>query len=50
MSVKRAAIVGWGDVATVHREAIVAIEGVDLVGVVVIDPARRAAATADRCA
>lgn len=47
MSVKRAAIVGWGDVATVHREAIHAIEGVDLVGVVDTDPDRRAAATAE---
>lgn len=46
MAVKRAAIVGWGDVATIHREAINAIDGVELVGVVDTDPARREAATA----
>ncbi|WP_206079993.1 Gfo/Idh/MocA family protein [Propioniciclava coleopterorum] len=45
MAVKRAAIVGWGDVATIHHEAIKAIEGVELVGVVDTDPARRAVAT-----
>ena len=45
MPVKRAAIVGWGDVATVHREAIEAIDGVELVGIVDVDPDRRAAAT-----
>lgn len=43
----RAAVVGWGDVAVVHREAIDAVEGAELVGVVDTDPARRAAATAD---
>lgn len=44
MAVSRAAIIGWGDVATVHREAIDAIEGVELVGVVDTDADRRAAA------
>ena len=43
----RAAIVGWGDVAVVHREAIEAIEGASLVGVVDTDSGRRAAATAE---
>ncbi|MFP5416335.1 MAG: Gfo/Idh/MocA family protein [Actinomycetes bacterium] len=43
----RAAIVGWGDVAIVHTEAINVIEGVDLVGVVDTDAARRDAATAE---
>lgn len=37
----RAAIVGWGDVAVVHDEAITAIEGAELVGVVDVDPTRR---------
>lgn len=44
MPVKRAAIVGWGDVAAVHHAAIEAIEGVELVGVVDTEPSRRAAA------
>lgn len=43
----RAAVVGWGDVAVIHREAIDAIEDAELVGVVDTDPARRAAATAE---
>lgn len=43
----RAAIVGWGDVAVIHREAIDAIEGAELVGVVDTDPERREAATAE---
>ena len=43
----RAAVVGWGDVAVVHREAIDAIEEAELVGVVDTDPARRGAAEAD---
>lgn len=47
MPVSRAAIIGWGDVATVHREAIDAIAGVELVGVVDTDPARREAAERD---
>ncbi|MBB1494853.1 Gfo/Idh/MocA family oxidoreductase [Propioniciclava sp. MC1595] len=46
MAVSRAAIVGWGDVAIIHHEAIVCIEGVDLVGVVDTDAERREAATA----
>ncbi len=37
----RAAIVGWGDVAVVHAEAIAAIEGIELVGVVDVDAAAR---------
>ena len=45
MSVKRAAIVGWGDVAIIHYEAIQAIEGVDLVGVVDTSPVQRDLAT-----
>lgn len=45
MAVSRAAIVGWGDVAIVHKEAIEAIDGVDLVGVVDTDADRREAAT-----
>ena len=44
MPVKRAAIVGWGDVAIIHYEAIQAIEGVDLVGIVDTDADRRAQA------
>lgn len=43
----RAAIVGWGDVAVIHQEAIDTIEDADLVGVVDTDPGRRAAATAE---
>lgn len=43
----RAAIVGWGDVAVIHREAIDTIEDAELVGVVDIDPERREAATAE---
>ena len=43
----RAAVVGWGDVAVIHREAIDAIEDADLVGVVDTDPGRRAAATGE---
>ena len=43
----RAAVVGWGDVAVIHREAIDAIEDADLVGVVDTDPGRRAAATVE---
>lgn len=42
----RAAVVGWGDVAVVHREAVDAIEEAELVGVVDTDPARREAAEA----
>lgn len=41
MGVNRAAIIGWGDVAIIHHEAINTIEGVDLVGVVDTDPACR---------
>lgn len=41
----RAAVVGWGDVAVIHREAIDAIDDAELVGVVDPDPGRRAAAT-----
>jgi UDP-N-acetyl-2-amino-2-deoxyglucuronate dehydrogenase len=37
----RAAVVGWGDVAVVHDEAITAIEGAELVGVVDVDADRR---------
>ena len=37
MGVSRAAIIGWGDVAIIHHEAIEAIDGVDLVGVVDTD-------------
>lgn len=43
----RAAIVGWGDVAVIHREALDAISDAELVGVVDVDPARREAATAE---
>ena len=43
----RAAIVGWGDVAVIHREAIDVIDGAELVGVVDTDPERRAAAIAE---
>jgi predicted dehydrogenase len=43
----RAAIIGWGDVAVIHHEALNAIEGAELVGVVDTDPARREAATAE---
>ncbi len=43
----RSAIVGWGDVATVHAQAIAAIEDATLVGVVDTDPARRSAAEAE---
>lgn len=43
----KAAIVGWGDVAVIHREAIDAIEDAALVGVVDTDAGRRAAATAE---
>lgn len=43
----RAAVVGWGDVAVIHREAIDAIEDAALVGVVDTDPGRRAAAAAE---
>lgn len=46
MPVQRAAIVGWGDVATVHQAAIAAIGGVELVGVADTDPVRCAAAEA----
>jgi predicted dehydrogenase len=46
MGVSRAAIVGWGDVAVIHHEAINAIDGVDLVGIVDTDADRREAATA----
>lgn len=45
MGVSRAAIIGWGDVAIIHREAIECIDGVDLVGVVDTDPAQRELAT-----
>lgn len=45
MGVKSAAIIGWGDVAVIHHEAIEAIDGVDLVGVVDTDAARREAAS-----
>ncbi|MDO5535836.1 MAG: Gfo/Idh/MocA family oxidoreductase [Propionibacteriaceae bacterium] len=41
MGVSRAAIVGFGDVAIIHHEAITAIDGVDLVGVVDTDADRR---------
>ncbi|HHU39164.1 MAG TPA: Gfo/Idh/MocA family oxidoreductase [Propionibacterium sp.] len=37
----RAAIVGWGDVAIIHHEAIQAIDGVEFVGVVDTDAGRR---------
>lgn len=47
MAVTKAAIIGWGDVATIHREAIAAIDGVDLVGIVDVDAVRRDAAEAD---
>lgn len=43
----RAAIVGWGDVAVIHREALDAIPDASLVGVVDTDPARREAATSE---
>lgn len=43
----RAAIVGWGDVAVIHREAIDAIEDAELIGVVDTDPARREVASAE---
>lgn len=46
MGLTRAAIVGWGDVAVIHHEAIETIENAELVGVVDTDPARREAATA----
>lgn len=46
MAVTRAAIVGWGDVAIIHREAIDTIEGVDLVGIVDTDADRREQANA----
>ncbi|MFH5822769.1 Gfo/Idh/MocA family protein [Georgenia sp. AZ-5] len=39
-----AAVIGGGDVSTVHFEAVDAIEGIDLVAVVDTDPAPRAAA------
>ena len=45
MGVNRAAIIGWGDVAVIHEEAIAAIDGVDLVGIVDTDAVRREAAT-----
>ena len=41
MAVTRAAIVGWGDVAIIHHEAIQAIDGVEFVGVVDTDAGRR---------
>lgn len=41
----RAAIVGWGDVAAIHAEAIQAIDDASLVGVVDTDAARRDAAS-----
>jgi len=47
VAVSAAAVVGWGDVAVIHHEAIAAIEGVDLVGVVDTAPARREAAVAE---
>ncbi|MDN5571635.1 MAG: Gfo/Idh/MocA family oxidoreductase [Propionibacteriaceae bacterium] len=47
MPISRAAIIGWGDVAGVHAQAITDIEGTDLVGVVDTDPDRRSAAVAD---
>ena len=46
MAVSRAAIVGWGDVAIIHHEAIDTIEGVDLVGIVDTDADRREQANA----
>lgn len=46
MGVTRAAIVGWGDVAVIHHEAVTAIDGVDLVGIVDTDADRREQATA----
>lgn len=46
MAVTRAAIVGWGDVAIIHHEAIDTIEGVDLVGIVDTDADRREQANA----
>ncbi len=45
MSVRRAAIIGWGDVAVVHQEAIEVMDDAELVGVVDTDQARRQAAT-----
>lgn len=45
--VVKAAIVGWGDVAVIHHEAIIAIDDAELVGVVDTDPARREAAVAE---
>lgn len=41
MGVSRAAIIGWGDVAIIHHEAIACIDGVDLVGIVDTDASRR---------
>jgi UDP-N-acetyl-2-amino-2-deoxyglucuronate dehydrogenase len=45
-AVKRAAIIGCGDVSVIHREAIGAIDGIELVGVCDTDPARLADASA----
>ncbi|MEQ3551676.1 Gfo/Idh/MocA family oxidoreductase [Pseudonocardia nematodicida] len=44
---RTAAVVGCGDVSTVHLEAIAAVDGIDLVAVCDTDPAARAA-TAER--
>lgn len=44
MAVKRAVIVGAGDISVVHAEAIAAIDDARLVGVVDVDPAAREAA------
>lgn len=46
MAVSKAAIIGWGDVAIIHHEAINVIEGVDLVGIVDTDAACRERAAA----
>lgn len=45
---RRAAIVGYGDVSTVHAEAIEAIDGIDLVAVCDVDEGRRSAASSER--
>src|SRR6478752_903195 len=39
-----AAVIGCGDVSSIHLEAIGAIDGIDLVGVCDVDPDRRAVA------
>lgn len=47
MSTRRIGLVGYGDVAGVHLEAIEALDGVELVGIADLDPAAREGAARD---